>query len=93
MVSETGRSSSRVMAYTGATTSLSQPSLPIFKGEHYELWSVKMKTLFKSQDLWDLIENGYKDPDEETRLRENRKRDSKALFSFSKQYMRVSSPE
>ena len=39
-----------------------------------------MKTLFKSQDLWDLIENGYADPDDEIRLRENRKKDSKALF-------------
>ena len=39
-----------------------------------------MKTLFKSQELWDLVENGFVDPDEENRLRENRKRDSKALF-------------
>ena len=39
-----------------------------------------MKTLFKSQDLWDLIENEYADLDDEIRLRENRKKDSKALF-------------
>jgi len=39
-----------------------------------------MKTLFKSQDLWDLIETGYADPDEEQRLKENRKKDAKALF-------------
>lgn len=54
-----------------------------------------MKTLFKSQELWDLVENGCAnpnlkenrkkdskacvDPDEETRLKENRKKDSKAL--------------
>ncbi|XP_028072416.1 uncharacterized protein LOC114274646 [Camellia sinensis] len=36
-------------------------------------------TLFKSQDLWDLVEQGYADPDEETRLKENKKKDSKAL--------------
>lgn len=39
-----------------------------------------MKTLFKSQDLWDLVQNGYHNLDEEGRLRENKKRDSKALF-------------
>ena len=39
-----------------------------------------MMTLFKSQDLWDLVENGYADPDEESRLKENKKKDSKALF-------------
>ncbi|KAA8545391.1 hypothetical protein F0562_020175 [Nyssa sinensis] len=38
-----------------------------------------MMTLFKSQDLWDLVEQGYGDPDEETRLKENKKKDSKAL--------------
>ena len=40
-----------------------------------------MKTLFKSQELWDLVEKGYADRDEEeTRLRENKRKDSKALF-------------
>ena len=40
-----------------------------------------MKTLFRSQDLWDLVESGYDDEDaDESRLRENRKKDSKALF-------------
>ena len=59
---------------------MSQPLIPIFSGNSYEFWGIKMKTLFKSQDLWDLIENGYADPDDEIRLRENRKKDSKALF-------------
>ena len=36
-------------------------------------------TLFKSQDLWDLVENGFTDLDEENRLKYNRK-DSKVLF-------------
>lgn len=38
---------------------------------------MKMKTLFKSQDL---IKNGYVDPNEETRRRENRNKDLKTLF-------------
>ena len=58
-----------------------QPLIPIFNGEKYEFWSIKMKTLFKSQDLWDLVENGYSEPDDdEARLKENKKKDSKALF-------------
>lgn len=36
-----------------------------------------MKTLLKSQHLWDYMESGYIEPDEENILREN-KMDSKA---------------
>jgi len=36
--------------------------VPIFEGEAYEFWSIQMKTLYISQDLWDLVENGYKIP-------------------------------
>ncbi|KAL6351339.1 hypothetical protein AAG906_035131 [Vitis piasezkii] len=64
----------------GSMVSVSQPAIPIFKGECYEFWSIKMKTLFKSQDLWDLVENGYPYPDKEARLKENTKKNSKALF-------------
>ncbi|XP_074298531.1 uncharacterized protein LOC141629425 [Silene latifolia] len=45
-----------------------------------------MKTLFKSQELWDLVENGYEEPEgnqpgeSSAQLRENRKKDSKALL-------------
>jgi hypothetical protein len=41
---------------------VSNPSIPLFKGENYELWSIKMVTLFKSQGLWDLVNNGVPDP-------------------------------
>ncbi|KAK3042931.1 hypothetical protein RJ639_001007 [Escallonia herrerae] len=33
----------------------------------------------ESQDLWDLLEHGYPNPDEESRLKENKKKDSKVL--------------
>ena len=40
-----------------------------------------MRTLFNSQDLWDMVENGIAETsDEDTRSRENQKRDAKALF-------------
>ncbi|KAF7835699.1 Retrovirus-related Pol polyprotein from transposon TNT 1-94 [Senna tora] len=54
--------------------------IPIFNGENYELWSIKMKTLFKSQDLWDLVDQDFADPDEKGKLKENQKKDPKALF-------------
>lgn len=59
----------------------------MFKGENFGFW---MKTMFVSQDLWDYVENGYTEPDAHTlarrtqdqrnQLKENRKKDSKALF-------------
>ena len=42
-----------------------------------------MMTMFKSQELWDLIENGFEDTHPEQpnqQLRDNRKKDAKALF-------------
>ncbi|CAN6694238.1 unnamed protein product [Malus baccata var. baccata] len=31
---------------------------PIFTGENYEFWSIKMKTIFKSHGLWEFVEKG-----------------------------------
>ena len=36
-------------------------SVPIYNGTNYQFWGVKMKTLFKSQELWDWVENGFED--------------------------------
>ncbi|GJZ79695.1 retrovirus-related pol polyprotein from transposon TNT 1-94 [Tanacetum coccineum] len=70
------------MASNITTVNVSQPQIPIFKGDSYEFWSIKMKTLFKSQDLWDFVESGF--PEEESsdnaRQKENLKKDAKALF-------------
>jgi hypothetical protein len=58
--------------------SVSNPSIPLFKGENYELWSIKMMTLFKSQGLWDLVNNGVSDSD--PNQQENEKEDARMLF-------------
>lgn len=63
---------------SGATS-----QLPIFKGINYQFWSLKMKTLFKSQELWSFVEEGFDDaqsPEPDQQLKEKRKKDSKALF-------------
>ena len=41
-----------------------------------------MQTMFKSQEFWDIVEGGYNEVSDEPdqRLRDNRKKDAKALF-------------
>ncbi|GJX39408.1 hypothetical protein Tco_0252711, partial [Tanacetum coccineum] len=40
-----------------------------------------MKTLFRSQDLWDYVETGYEEnKEDEAHRKEHQKRDAKALF-------------
>ncbi|CAN6715608.1 unnamed protein product [Malus baccata var. baccata] len=36
---------------------------PIFTGENYEFWSIRMKTIFKSYGLWDFVEKGIESSD------------------------------
>ncbi|CAL5422202.1 unnamed protein product [Camellia sinensis] len=40
-------------------------TIPIFDGTNYEFWSVKMKTVFLSMDLWDTVQNGYDETSKE----------------------------
>ncbi|GJW00664.1 hypothetical protein Tco_1555915 [Tanacetum coccineum] len=69
------------MTTSNSSVNVSQPQIPVFKGDSYEIQSIKMKTLFRSQDLWDLVDKGCADStSEETKNKENQKRDAKALF-------------
>ncbi|CAN6704528.1 unnamed protein product [Malus baccata var. baccata] len=62
---------------------------PIFNGENFDFWQIKMKTIFIAHDLWDMVETGYNPPvkkeDEELtvaelkQLKENMIKDAKAL--------------
>ncbi|XP_059639810.1 uncharacterized protein LOC132282221 [Cornus florida] len=46
------------MATTGnQNQGVHQSALPIFDGENYDFWYVKMKTIFLSYDLWDYVED------------------------------------
>lgn len=56
------------------------PSLVIFEGEDYGYWSIMMRTLFCSQELWDLVEKGIPEHEDEARMKEHKKRDSNALY-------------
>ncbi|GJZ18250.1 putative RNA-directed DNA polymerase, eukaryota, reverse transcriptase zinc-binding domain protein [Tanacetum coccineum] len=69
------------MASNNTLVNVSQPQIPIFKGDSYEFWSIKMKTLFKSQGLWEFVESGLpEESSENARQKENIKKDAKALF-------------
>ncbi|KAB2603633.1 hypothetical protein D8674_004638 [Pyrus ussuriensis x Pyrus communis] len=35
---------------------------PVFNGENFDFWQLKMKTIFRSHELWDMVENGYETP-------------------------------
>lgn len=39
-----------------------------------------MKTLFRSQDVWELGYKGFSKHGDEARVRENRKKDAKVLY-------------
>ncbi|KAI5348414.1 hypothetical protein L3X38_001301 [Prunus dulcis] len=36
---------------------------PIFNGENYEFWKIRMRMIFKSHGIWDLVEKGFHIPD------------------------------
>lgn len=67
------------MAANNNPVILSQPSVLVFKGQDYGRWSLQMKTVFRSQEFWDLVENGVVKTEDEARDRENMKRNAKAL--------------
>lgn len=77
------------MATTNPTTTYfnySQIMVLIFEGESYDCWSLQMKTLFISQDLWELVGDRFESPEDAAALgtwhtyMENKKKDANALL-------------
>lgn len=75
--------------------------IPEFNGDDYEYWSIKMKTLLIGKGLWDIIEEGYNEPQDWNALQGNDKNVKKEaqrrtllLFTIYKQaWKRVSFQE
>jgi hypothetical protein len=75
------------MATTNSLQSISMP-LPIFNGSNYDSWGKKMKTLFRSQNLWDIVKNGFEEPEnistlkeaQRKELEEKKQKDASALY-------------
>ncbi|XP_077232689.1 uncharacterized protein LOC143870069 [Tasmannia lanceolata] len=62
--------------------------VPQLSDKKYENWCIQMKALLGSQDLWDVVENGYTEPENESvltnaqteALKTLRKKDKAALY-------------
>ena len=63
---------------------------PIFTGKNYEYWYLTMKDLLRGQDVWEIVQNGYIEPADQTSynnitqaekntLRKQKKKDGKVL--------------
>ncbi|KAL0299067.1 UNVERIFIED_CONTAM: hypothetical protein Sradi_6566500 [Sesamum radiatum] len=65
-----------------------QISVPIFSGQNYDYWAIKMKTYFQSQKLWEIVEEGVTLPEdsstsssaEKGKLENKKAKDSEALY-------------
>eukprot|EP00253_Pinus_taeda_P009946 PITA_09946 len=77
------------IASTSTGMGMFNTQLPQFNGKNYDYWEITMRALFASQDLWEIVEDGFDEPAEETEfnrltqakknlLKSNRKKDSKA---------------
>eukprot|EP00253_Pinus_taeda_P029927 PITA_29927 len=77
------------MASTSTGMGMFNTQLPQFNGKNYDYWAITMRALFASQDLWEIVEDGFDEPADETEfnrltqgekdlLKSNRKKDSKA---------------
>lgn len=72
------------------STNFVQPQVPQLSKDQYEDWCIKMKALFGSQDLWEIVNDGFENPSDETKaaltkekedeLKENLNKDQRALF-------------
>ena len=45
-----------------SSSNMSSLQTPIFTGKNYEYWSLTMKALFRGQDVWEIVQNGYAKP-------------------------------
>ena len=52
---------------------------PIFSGENYEFWRIKMVTVFKSLGLWNLVKKGITTPDSKKKNKETEESSKDAI--------------
>ncbi|CAL2249531.1 unnamed protein product [Prunus armeniaca] len=70
-----------------STTSQNFDPLPIFMRENYDFLSIKMKTYFMSQDLWDIVDSCFNNPENPTveqlrQIKKDQQKDAKALYAL-----------
>ena len=71
-------------------SSVVQPQILVLTKRSYDTWFIKMRTILRAQDVWEFVKLGYAEPAnqdaklalsnaERVLLKENRKKDNKAL--------------
>ena len=79
------------MDSTSTSMGMFNTQLPQFNGKNYDYWAKTMRALFASQDLWEIVEDGFEQPADENEfnnltqgekdlLKSYKKKESKALF-------------
>ncbi|KAD3336077.1 hypothetical protein E3N88_31596 [Mikania micrantha] len=68
------------MAEASNLTDTPHTPIPIFKGDGYEHWSVRMRTILRSRELWEIVNLGMTDHgDNLERNRKEAKNDARAM--------------
>ncbi|XP_022041892.1 uncharacterized protein LOC110944539 [Helianthus annuus] len=68
------------MAASSSATNISAPFVPLFKDEGYEHWSLRMKTILRSCELWDVVYLGITATSNgDDQHREAKKKDAQAM--------------
>ncbi|KAK0605039.1 hypothetical protein LWI29_022108 [Acer saccharum] len=92
-------STSKIMATRPSIFIYPQNLIPIFEGDNYDFWSIQMKTLFMSHDLWEIVERGYTAPgpaqltaDQLRNYEEDKKSDARALLFIQQEVSKTIFP-
>ncbi|CAN1150585.1 hypothetical protein LINPERPRIM_LOCUS18126 [Linum perenne] len=62
---------------------------PQLSKENYDNWCIRMKALLGSQDVWDMIETGYEEPENEGALTNTQKENLKRLRKKDQQALSI----
>ena len=62
--------------------------IPLFRGENYDFWKIKIKTLLRSHGLWKYVDEGYQEYKDKSSMSDSQKKkldtermqDAKALY-------------
>jgi len=63
--------------------------LPQFNGKNYDYWAITMRALFASQDLWEIVEDGFEEPADENEFNRLTPAEKDLLKSNMKKYSKA----